>query len=204
MKKSFYDILGIHKGATDKEIKDGYKAQAKLHHEDVGGTTEAMVEINKAYAVLRDPAKRARYDQTGEEEIPSIQTTFDQLIQQIFTKIVFSVDATNNDIIKIFLDNINALILDRKSQIKKLEAQLSSVESVLDRLTTKGNQQIHRIMMNNESELIKQIAVHESGVIDLEACLRFLNDYQYRVDESLPPTEKEPGIWDHMPWTRSV
>jgi curved DNA-binding protein CbpA len=170
----------------------------------VGGTNEAMIEINKAYAVLRDPDKRAKYDHTGEESAPSIESIFNQLIQQIFTKIVFAVDTTQNDIIKIFLDNINALILDRKSQIKQLESQLSSIESVLDRLTTKANQQIHQVIMNNESELIKQIAVHESQVIDLEACLKFLDDYQYRVDEDLSPTDIGPGMWSHVPWTRSV
>ena len=63
-------MLGINKNATDDEIKKAYKVMAKKYHPDLNKTPEAaekMKEINAAYDVLKDPEKRARYDQFGDE-----------------------------------------------------------------------------------------------------------------------------------------
>lgn len=65
-------MLGINKNATDDEIKKAYKSMAKKYHPDLNKTPEAaekMKEINAAYDVLKDPEKRARYDQFGDENI---------------------------------------------------------------------------------------------------------------------------------------
>ena len=66
--KDYYAVLGINKNATDDEIKKAYKSMAKKYHPDLNKTPEAaekMKEINAAYDVLKDPEKRAMYDQFG-------------------------------------------------------------------------------------------------------------------------------------------
>lgn len=64
--RDYYEILEITNGATDKEIKDSYRRLAFQYHPDRNssdpGSLERMKEINEAYAVLSDPAKRQRYD----------------------------------------------------------------------------------------------------------------------------------------------
>jgi curved DNA-binding protein len=59
----YYAILGLHKTATQDEIKSAYKKLAMQHHPDRGGDHNAFAQINEAYQVLKDPAKRAEYDQ---------------------------------------------------------------------------------------------------------------------------------------------
>jgi DnaJ-class molecular chaperone len=67
--KDYYKILGVTKGASDKEIKQAYRRLARKYHPDVnpGDKTseERFKEIGEAYAVLGDPRKRKRYDQFG-------------------------------------------------------------------------------------------------------------------------------------------
>ncbi|MFZ2226444.1 MAG: molecular chaperone DnaJ [Candidatus Moraniibacteriota bacterium] len=71
MANNYYDLLGVSKGASDDEIKKAYRKMAHKYHPDKSGGDEAKFkEINEAYQVLSDKAKRGQYDQFGQ--------TFDQ------------------------------------------------------------------------------------------------------------------------------
>jgi len=65
-KRDYYEILGISKNASDDEIKKAYRKAAVAHHPDKEGGDEAKFkEASEAYEVLKDSAKRQRYDQFG-------------------------------------------------------------------------------------------------------------------------------------------
>jgi curved DNA-binding protein CbpA len=69
MSKDYYRILGVLDDAEDVVIRAAYKALAQRYHPDkwTGNKDEAnrrMQEINEAYAVLSDSAKRKQYDET--------------------------------------------------------------------------------------------------------------------------------------------
>ena len=58
-----YNVLGVGKGATADEIKSQYRKLASIHHPDKeGGSTTKFQELQDAYDTLKDPEKRARYD----------------------------------------------------------------------------------------------------------------------------------------------
>lgn len=64
-KRDYYEILGLSKGASDDEIKKAFRRIAVEHHPDRGGDEAKFKEASEAYEVLKDPAKRQRYDQFG-------------------------------------------------------------------------------------------------------------------------------------------
>src|SRR5688572_6049919 len=67
--KDYYAALGLTKTATDKEIKQAYRKQARKYHPDVNPGDKAaearFKEINEANEVLSDPEKRRKYDELG-------------------------------------------------------------------------------------------------------------------------------------------
>lgn len=67
---TLYAVLGVDPGADTATIRRAYRALARRHHPDFGGDTQQMVVINDAWHTLRDPERRARYDQQLRRPIP--------------------------------------------------------------------------------------------------------------------------------------
>lgn len=62
-----YAILGVPRDASEDDIKRAYRRKAREAHPDRGGDEEAFKEITRAYQVLSDPQRRARYDRFGDD-----------------------------------------------------------------------------------------------------------------------------------------
>jgi curved DNA-binding protein len=70
-KRDYYQVLGIPRTASEKDIKTAYRKLARKHHPDVNpGDKKAeslFKEIGEAYSVLSDPDKRKKYDRWGRD-----------------------------------------------------------------------------------------------------------------------------------------
>jgi curved DNA-binding protein len=83
--KDYYEVMGVARNAAPDEIKRAYRRLARKFHPDVSKEKDAEVrfkEVGEAYEVLRDPEKRAAYDQlgrrpTGEEFKPPPNWNFE-------------------------------------------------------------------------------------------------------------------------------
>jgi curved DNA-binding protein len=74
-RKDYYEVLGVGRTASDKEIKAAYRRLARKHHPDVNKgdpkAEERFKDVAEAFAVLSDKEKRARYDAIGSEAFGS-------------------------------------------------------------------------------------------------------------------------------------
>ena len=66
--KSYYEILGVERNASEADIKRAFRKLAQQHHPDVSGeagSADRFKEVNEAYQVLSDPKRRQVYDTVG-------------------------------------------------------------------------------------------------------------------------------------------
>lgn len=66
--KDYYQTMGVDRDASQDDIKRAYRKLARKYHPDVSKEDDAEArfkEVGEAYAVLRDPEKRASYDELG-------------------------------------------------------------------------------------------------------------------------------------------
>jgi curved DNA-binding protein len=66
--RDYYKILGVERSADQESIKRSYRKLARKYHPDVSKEPDAEAkfkELNEAYEVLKDPEKRAAFDQLG-------------------------------------------------------------------------------------------------------------------------------------------
>ncbi len=66
--RDYYEVMGVARDATQDEIKRTYRKLARKYHPDVSDSSDAEERfkiVGEAYAVLKDPEKRAAYDQLG-------------------------------------------------------------------------------------------------------------------------------------------
>ena len=74
-KKDYYNVLGVRRDASDKEIKQTYRRLARQYHPDVNpgdaSAEQKFKEISEAYAVLSNPDSRKKYDRFGHQAFAS-------------------------------------------------------------------------------------------------------------------------------------
>ena len=72
-KRDCYEVLGVGRDATEKEIKKAYKRLAMKFHPDRtkgdAALEEKFKEVKEAYEILNDPQKKAAFDQYGHDGV---------------------------------------------------------------------------------------------------------------------------------------
>ena len=74
--RDYYKVLGVERTATADQVKTAYRRLARKYHPDVSKERNAEArfkEVQEAYEVLKDPEKRATYDQLGRHYRPGQQ-----------------------------------------------------------------------------------------------------------------------------------
>ena len=93
----YYKRLGINKNASQDEIKKAYRNLAKTHHPDRGGNQKMFQQINEAYDTLKDPQKKAAYD-NPQPEINMNSQNFEDVFSQFFGGRMHQRQQRNKDI----------------------------------------------------------------------------------------------------------
>lgn len=182
---NLYDVIGVDKNATQEEIKKAFREKAKKAHTDKeGGNHEEMTELNKAYAVLKIPSKRAHYDQTGETQDTPFDKTFAKFIQEVFINSIVKQkrDVASIDLIKLLREYITDLIAEHTKAKAGMVDLIKRYEEVLQRMKSKKNNLIAVTLQQNIDFEKQNVASTDVMINFFNEAILHLKDYDYSFE----------------------
>jgi len=139
--KTLYEILGVRRNASDATIKTAHRRLAKQLHPDMpGGSAERFREVDLAYKVLRDKARRRKYDKDGEyseqAELTMAQRVTADLAtlytQAIEAGIVFNAEV---DLVEAMLKVIEQSRSDHGETLGQVRERRTLLKKIINRIT---------------------------------------------------------------------
>lgn len=184
-----YETLDVAADATDKEIKRAYRSHAQKAHPDrEGGDAEVFHEITLAYDVLSDPARRTKFDKTGEcGEEPSIRAQAEARIVIMFNQ-VLDAPGFRGDIIKKSTETAQGVTAQLFSEKQKLQTELKRLEKISGRVKAKGQNLFETLINQKIRKLQGDIKSTEREQEIVTEALAILKDY-----EDTAPDVSEPA-----------
>lgn len=187
-----YDTLGVAKDADSAAIKKAWRSKAsKAHTDREGGDHSQMVAVNRAYEVLSDPEKRARYDQTGQDG--PAQSLDSKAVDAVMQIVMAMIDQApdHEDVIALARRHMERSMSEFRSKRTSHERQIEKMEKKRKRLTHKGK----KIQRNFLDDLLSQkIVQYQQGFTGIDEAievftrgLELLEDYAYKADS--PPQQ---------------
>lgn len=183
-----YDTLGVDRSADAGTIKKAYRRKAQKHHPDKGGDTKIFYAIRKAFEVLGDEARRAKYDETGDEsEVPGIEQEINDAAVSLFLSLLDKVDVERTDL----MEQMNYHLLLHESTLesrsKAVIKKIVRLEKVKARMTCKGGTDI---LGGALETTIKQTKRERDGLAHAlevaDGVRTLIKQYEYQVTRGQP------------------
>ena len=177
--KDLYDILGVSKDATLKEIKSAYKELSKKYHPDKeGGDQEKFKEINNAYRILSDEAMRNDYDLTGNTDTNKFNK-IKKIAVDLFFETISSLgdQALYEDVFKRMINKLYSDISQARQGNNVNKNAINNFKKLKSRIKGKDN-----FFLNIVEDKIIQIEEmckrNNEKIVTMEETIEFIKNYK--------------------------
>ena len=183
-----YVILGVEPSASEADITRAFRRRAMDTHPDRGGDRAEFEAVTRANVVLSDPAKRAKFDSTGEMDDDAVDVT-DQAALNIIGQVIAQaiggdVDPCKADFVgslKTHFGKVIGEIDARTSSLKKAKARAEKMRGRFSR-KGEGDNLLERMMgwqIDNMDEALRGMERTRSHH---QRAIEILGDYDFRSD----------------------
>ncbi len=183
-----YEILGIKKTASQKEIKNTYRKLSKKHHPDKGGNAKEFVEIQNAYDILSDEKLRKKYDETG--DIPSgqipIKTAGRNLLVSVWEQVLELQFRTN--VFAKLPDALTSKLVMMKRDFRRrrdtAKDDIKDYHKIYKRIIYKGEgADFLKLSLEHKLEASKSsVKMFNRRIEEVEAAEEIANNYDYEQE----------------------
>lgn len=187
---TYYEILGVKKSATQKEIRAAYKRLSKLHHPDAGGDIKMFQIVQEAYETLSDPERRFLYDtfNYSQEELQGALNIIISIMVPLFAKNIKTEKQIRNQV-KLQLDNHKAEI---DKAVKDINGGTFLINSIIGEIDNVGSF-VNKKMVES---LRGRVATNENAVEKHKQQLRVFEVAAVLVNKvNLKTKDLDPTNW---------
>lgn len=193
-----YDVLGVARTAKKGTIKRAYRRLSMGLHPDRNpgrDTSEEFQRVHRAYRILSDDERRARYDRTGEagDQVDNAEAAAVNLLLEHLVKVTLETTARDQS-----LEGVDVVKAVRRSvtqfmeQPKKTQADLmklkQGLEKVVKRLRRKeksdGDGLLPAALRHQLGQVEENLRRVEADLDRMKRALDYLGQYTYDVDTS--------------------
>ncbi len=192
--KNPYETLGVASSADRDTIKRAYRKRAKKAHPDrAGGSTTEMAEINRAYALLDDPAKRAAYDAGDDPDRP--RKTLDEEANALLLsamEAVFNQLSEDDDMVKAMRSVLNGALLDHQRNVGNAECRAKKAARVLERL--RGGERFEPMLRAQAAAADREVLHHNLIIERLRRAIELAQQVEWNGPQKRPTYATGPTV----------
>ena len=185
-----YEVLGIDRTADAAAVKKAFRKRARETHPDTGGAYGEFERVSKANIVLSDPAKRSKYDQTG--NIDDMQPDnsmsvalnivigfFGQISQQFAAGT--TIDPCTVDLIDFAKKQFGNQIAEFKKQRKVIDDTVATLKRIEKRLKDKkkANPLVRLALLNQMQSAQEPLRQLDKQIKEHGDAIELLNGYAF-------------------------
>lgn len=188
-----YAVFGIARDAKEPQIKAAHRRLAKKAHPDIGGDNKTFAAIQLAYEVLRDPARRKLYDETG--KINTEADNGDQgawgLLMGLLTGVLGAEeDPVHYELVRLMRDQLNKQLAELDNNTPKLERMAARARKLAKRFKRKPRKDTNTEQPNVLALMLEHHARSVAEVQDKEKArraqmvraLELLEEYEFDAE----------------------
>lgn len=201
---SLYDKLGVPPDATPDEIKKAYRSLAQSKHPDrQGGSTEAFVEIQKAYDVLGDTERRAHYDATGDDGVDRTAQVAREIAATAVAGVLAEAIRSCSDT-QLAQLNIPGMAKEAlQKQARSLSRDANAIEKDVRRLTAclaraDKDSVTAGVLTSAIEKATAAVAGIRAQVTDVERAIGLLDEAQYHNDKTAAPDDTQRAASEQL------
>jgi DnaJ-class molecular chaperone len=178
-----YSTLGVHKDATPEQIKRAHRRKVRKAHPDTGGSAAEFHEVQSAYLVLADPARRKRFDETGtiDDRALDPMTRAQSDVIKLMVQIVEQ--SSECDIVAAAMRATISQQSKNQKEVARLKSESYRFAAAAKKLTKTGDGEnvVSRALLN-QSQTMMQLALQgEEALAHFDRMLAILKEYRYEV-----------------------
>jgi curved DNA-binding protein CbpA len=191
-----YEELGVARDASAADVRGAFRKRAKTAHPDAGGSAEEFDRLRRAMTILIDPAKRERFNSTGNTDDGPDNTRSNalQVIEKIMGDLVNGYlnqgrDPRQMDVVVHMKQTINSEVKQHKEAIKKGEQVIAFLRDMGKRMTTNTKDDpLGLSMAAHVQNAERQKRALEDGIAARKLAIKIISHYSFRWDQ---PTEEQ-------------
>lgn len=203
-----YEVLDVPSGCNSARITAAYRSKAKSAHPDAGGSEEEFLEVQHAYLVLKDPERRARFDQTGDQSEQAVDNELASILEEISGYLLRAADKVDEPgILQLdFLSQMRSAIQEEKrgpqEALERIESTVKRLKKLKGRFEIDpehGENRIEALIDNHIRMAGREKESCERNLRRIDRMLEILKPYRFKTDKK-DPRYKNLGFASKFPY----